>query len=91
MPPDLVGKSSSSGPRLRRSRRRRSRAESQPLAAAHSPDKPLHARFLLGEAADPSSVPGVFALLTEGAPPGEVAAITEEVNGALARVLPKLT
>ncbi|GAV38232.1 hypothetical protein [Streptomyces acidiscabies] len=48
-------------------------------------------RHLPGPSADPYSVPGMIARLTETATPGEVAAIIEEVGGALVGALPQLT
>ncbi|MFC7259671.1 hypothetical protein [Streptomyces lutosisoli] len=55
------------------------------------PDTPLQARHLPQPSADPHSVPGMIARLTETAPPHEVAGIIEEVNGALVGALPQLT
>ncbi|MFJ6101882.1 hypothetical protein ACIQHY_12890 [Streptomyces sp. NPDC092359] len=54
-------------------------------------DPPLQVRRLPSAAADPYSVPGMIARLTEDASPDEVARIIEEVNGALVGVLPQLT
>ncbi|AEW95131.1 MULTISPECIES: hypothetical protein [Streptomycetaceae] len=54
-------------------------------------DKPLQARYLPPPAADPHSVPGMIARLTETATPDEVAEIIEDVNGALVGALPQLT
>ncbi|MFE7576297.1 hypothetical protein ACFU5Z_16335 [Streptomyces sp. NPDC057521] len=48
-------------------------------------------RYLPPASADPYSVPGMIARLTETAAPAEVAAIIEEVNGALVGALPQLT
>ncbi|MFD4542950.1 hypothetical protein [Streptomyces bauhiniae] len=49
--------------------------------------RPLQVRHLPGAAADPYSIPGMIARLTEDASPAEVAAFMEELNGAL----PELT
>ncbi|MEU2223049.1 hypothetical protein [Streptomyces sp. NPDC018347] len=54
-------------------------------------DPPLQVRRLPSAAADPCSVPGMIARLTEDASPDEVAGIIEEVNGALVGALPQLT
>ncbi|GHD48817.1 hypothetical protein [Streptomyces mirabilis] len=54
-------------------------------------DKPLQVRYLPHPFADPYSVPGMIARLTETATPDEVAEIIEEVNGALVGALPQLT
>ena len=48
-------------------------------------------RHLPSPSADPYSVPGMIARLTETATPSEVAAIIEEVGGALVGALPQLT
>ncbi|MDX3121390.1 hypothetical protein F3K20_19915 [Streptomyces scabiei] len=48
-------------------------------------------RHLPHPSADPYSVPGMIARLTETATPHEVAGIIEEVNGALVGALPQLT
>ncbi|MCX4398856.1 MULTISPECIES: hypothetical protein [unclassified Streptomyces] len=53
-------------------------------------DEPLQVRFLPHPSADPYSVPGMIARLTETATPNEVAGIIEEVNGALIGALPQL-
>jgi hypothetical protein len=53
-------------------------------------DPPLPVRFIPHPSADPYSVPGMIARLTEDASPNEVAAILEEVNGALIGALPQL-
>ncbi|MFG2370520.1 hypothetical protein ACGFY9_03475 [Streptomyces sp. NPDC048504] len=55
------------------------------------PDKPLQVRHLPHPSSDPYSVPGMIARLAETATPSEVAAIIEEVNGALVGALPQLT
>ncbi|WP_433855463.1 hypothetical protein [Streptomyces kronopolitis] len=60
-------------------------------SVAPSSDKPLQVRHLPGPSADPYSVRGTIARLTEDATPDEVAGIIEEVNGALAGALPELT
>ncbi|MFJ8602230.1 hypothetical protein ACWEQC_34440 [Streptomyces shenzhenensis] len=57
---------------------------------ASGPDAPLQVRHLPHPSADPYSVPGMIARLTETATPHEVAGIIEEVNGALG-ALPQLT
>ena len=54
-------------------------------------DTPLQVRHLPHPSADPYSVPGMIARLTETAAPHEVAGIFEEVNGALVGALPQLT
>ncbi|MDX2525231.1 hypothetical protein [Streptomyces europaeiscabiei] len=54
-------------------------------------DTPLQVRHLPHPSADPYSVPGMIARLTETATPQEVAEIIEEVNGALVGALPQLT
>lgn len=54
-------------------------------------DKPLQVRYLPHPSADPYSVPGMIARVTETATPEEVAGVVEEVNGALVGVLPQLT
>ncbi|MFD9106988.1 hypothetical protein [Streptomyces bottropensis] len=54
-------------------------------------DTPLQVRHLPHPSADPCSVPGMIARLTETATPHEVAGIIEEVNGALVGALPQLT
>ncbi|MFD4944617.1 hypothetical protein ACFWNT_19300 [Streptomyces sp. NPDC058409] len=54
-------------------------------------DKPLQVRYLPHPSADPYSVPGMIARLTETTTPNEVAGIIEEVNGALVGALPQLT
>ncbi|KND38325.1 hypothetical protein [Streptomyces acidiscabies] len=58
-----------------------------------APDSPapLSVRFLPSPAADPYSVPGMIARLTETATPSEVAEILEEVNDTLVGALPQLT
>ncbi|MGW4492342.1 hypothetical protein [Streptomyces sp. NPDC004376] len=61
------------------------------IRLAHGPDKPLQVRHLPSAAADPYSVRGMIARLTEDATPHEVAGIIEEVNGALVGALPELT
>ncbi|MFM9550749.1 hypothetical protein ACKI19_00325 [Streptomyces caniscabiei] len=53
-------------------------------------DTPPQVRHLPHPSADPYSVPGMIARLTETATPHEVAGIIEEVNGALG-ALPQLT
>jgi hypothetical protein len=53
-------------------------------------DTPLQVRHLPHPSADPYSVPGMIARLTETATPNEVAGIIEEVNGALGAI-PQLT
>lgn len=58
---------------------------------APGPDAPLRARHLPHPSADPYSVPGMIARLTETATPYEVAGIIEEVNGTLVGALPQLT
>ncbi|KUM78854.1 hypothetical protein [Streptomyces griseorubiginosus] len=57
---------------------------------ASGPDASLQARRLPHPSADPYSVPGMIARLTETATPHEVAGIIEEVKGALG-ALPQLT
>ncbi|WP_411147313.1 hypothetical protein [Streptomyces sp. A30] len=57
---------------------------------ASGPDASLQARRLPHPSADPYSVPGMIAQLTETATPHEVAGIIEEVNGTLG-ALPQLT
>ncbi|PIM72951.1 hypothetical protein CTU88_03720 [Streptomyces sp. JV178] len=57
---------------------------------AFGPDASLQARRLPHPSADPYSVPGMIAQLTETATPHEVAEIIEEVNGTLG-ALPQLT
>lgn len=52
---------------------------------------PLQVRTFSLPSSDPNSVPGMVARLTENASPNEVAAIIEEVNGALVGALPQLT
>lgn len=54
-------------------------------------EAPLQVRHLPPPSTDPYSVPGMTARLTETATPAEVAAIIEEVNGALVGALPQLT
>ncbi|MEU9155732.1 hypothetical protein AB0D59_35585 [Streptomyces sp. NPDC048417] len=54
-------------------------------------DTPLQVRYLPHPSADPYSVPGMIARLTETATPHEVAGILEEVKAALAGALPQLT
>ncbi|ANZ14840.1 hypothetical protein O1L44_02520 [Streptomyces noursei] len=58
---------------------------------ASGSDTPLQVRYLPHPSADPHSVPGMIARLTETATPDEVAGIIEEVNGALVGALPQLT
>ncbi|MFE9826706.1 hypothetical protein ACFYSH_32045 [Streptomyces sp. NPDC005791] len=58
---------------------------------APSSDTPLQVRHLPSASADPYSVRGMIARLTEDATPDEVAGILEEVNGALVGALPQLT
>lgn len=53
-------------------------------------DAPLQVRHMSHPSADPYSVPGMIARLTETTTPHEVAGIIEEVNGALG-ALPQLT
>jgi hypothetical protein len=55
------------------------------------PDTPLQVRYLPHPSADPYSVPGMIARLTETATPQKVAGILEEVNGALVGALPQLS
>ncbi|WP_330457392.1 hypothetical protein OIB37_11065 [Streptomyces sp. NBC_00820] len=55
------------------------------------PDTPLQVRYLPHPSADPYSVPGLIARLTETATPREVAVIIEEVTSALVGALPQLT
>ncbi|MET8273091.1 hypothetical protein ACWD7C_12940 [Streptomyces sp. NPDC005134] len=59
--------------------------------AASGSSTPLQIRHLPHPSADPHSVPGMIARLTETATPHEVAGIIEEVNGALVGALPQLT
>lgn len=54
-------------------------------------EAPPQVRYLPPPSADPYSVPGMIARLTETAEPAEVAAIIEEVTGALVGALPQLT
>ncbi|MFG3199869.1 hypothetical protein ACGFYT_27490 [Streptomyces sp. NPDC048208] len=54
-------------------------------------DKPLQVRYLPSAAADPHSVRGMIARLTEDATPDEVAEIIADVNNALVGALPQLT
>ncbi|GHI94148.1 MULTISPECIES: hypothetical protein [Streptomyces] len=61
------------------------------IRLAHGPDKPLQVRHLPSASADPYSVPGMIARLTDDATPDEVVGIIEEVNGALVGALPQLT
>ncbi|MEV1062998.1 hypothetical protein [Streptomyces sp. NPDC050263] len=58
---------------------------------ASNSDTPLQVQHLPHPSADPYSVPGMIARLTETATPHEVAGIIEEVNGALVGALPQLT
>ncbi|MEU9397378.1 hypothetical protein AB0D86_46275 [Streptomyces sp. NPDC048324] len=58
---------------------------------ASGSDTPLQVRHLPHPSADPYSVPGMIARLTETATPHEVAGIIEEFNGALVGALPQLT
>ncbi|MFE7271789.1 hypothetical protein [Streptomyces sp. NPDC057623] len=58
---------------------------------ASGSDTPLQVRHLPHPSADPYSVPGMIARLTETATPHEVAGIIEEVNRALVGALPQLT
>lgn len=60
-------------------------------SVAPSSDKPLQVRHLPSASADPYSVPGMIARLSEDTTPNEVAGIIEEVNGALVGALPQLT
>ncbi|NBE52004.1 hypothetical protein [Streptomyces boluensis] len=60
-------------------------------SVAPGSDKPLQVRHLPSASADPYSVRGMIARLHEEATPDEVAAIIEEVNGALVGALPELT
>ncbi|WP_260640515.1 hypothetical protein [Streptomyces angustmyceticus] len=60
-------------------------------SVASSSDKPLQVRHLPSASADPYSVRGMIARLTEDATPNEVAGIIKEVNGALVGALPELT
>ncbi|WP_405589848.1 hypothetical protein [Streptomyces sp. NBC_01190] len=55
------------------------------------PDAPLQVRYLPHPSAEPYSVPGMIARLTETATPQEVAGILEEINGALVGALPQLS
>ncbi len=63
------------------------------LAHGEAPgvDKPLQVRYIPSPSADPYSVPGMLARLTERAGPDEVAAIIEEVNDTLVGALPQVT
>ncbi|MDW4911472.1 hypothetical protein RB628_40875 [Streptomyces sp. ADMS] len=54
-------------------------------------DTPLRVRALPHPSADPHSIPGMIARLTETATPSEVAGFIEEVNNALVGALPQLT
>jgi hypothetical protein len=54
-------------------------------------DTPLQVRSLPHPSADPHSIPGMIARLTETATPSEVAGFIEEVNSALVGALPQLT
>jgi hypothetical protein len=63
-------------------------AYGDPLPA---PDTPLKVRALPDPSADPHSVPGMIARLTETAMPSEVAGIVEEANDALIGAVPQLT
>ncbi|MFC4035162.1 hypothetical protein ACFO3J_27360 [Streptomyces polygonati] len=54
------------------------------------PDAPLQVRYLPHPSADPYSVPGMIARLTETATPQEVVGILEEINSALVGALPQL-
>src|SRR5262249_37898303 len=54
-------------------------------------DAPLQARYIPRPSADPHSVPGMIARLTETAAPHEVASIVEEVPGPLVGAFPQLT
>lgn len=58
---------------------------------ASDSDAPLQVRSLPRPSADPYSVPGMIARLTETATPHEVAGIIEEVTGALVGAFPQLT
>ncbi|MEU1776756.1 hypothetical protein ABZ501_27530 [Streptomyces sp. NPDC019922] len=58
---------------------------------APSSETPLQVRHLPSASADPYSVRGMIARLTEDATPDEVAGIIEDVNGALVGALPQLT
>lgn len=60
-------------------------------SVAPSSDKPPRVRHLPNASANPYSVPGMIARLTEDATPNDVAGIIEEVNGALVGALPQLT
>ncbi|MFJ4868565.1 hypothetical protein [Streptomyces sp. NPDC088757] len=60
-------------------------------SAPPRPETPLQVRHLPSASADPYSVRGMIARLTEDATPDEVAGILEEVNGALVGALPELT
>ncbi|MFD4337887.1 hypothetical protein ACFWPP_11945 [Streptomyces anulatus] len=60
-------------------------------SVAPQPDTPLQVRHLPSASADPYSVRGMIARLTEDATPHEVAGIIEEVNGTLVGALPELT
>ncbi|MFG2381177.1 hypothetical protein [Streptomyces avermitilis] len=58
---------------------------------ASGSDTPLQVRYLPHPSADPYSVTGMIARLTETATPHEVAGIIEEVNSTLVGALPQLT
>ena len=58
---------------------------------ASGSDTPPQVRYLPSPSADPYSIPGMIARLTETATPDEVAGIIEEINGALVGALPQLT
>ncbi|MBV1949170.1 MULTISPECIES: hypothetical protein [unclassified Streptomyces] len=60
-------------------------------SGATGSDTPLQVRHLPSASADPYSVRGMIARLTEDATPDEVAGILEEINGALVGTLPQLT
>ncbi|MGW3341194.1 hypothetical protein ACWDCL_27385 [Streptomyces sp. NPDC001009] len=60
-------------------------------SGATGSDTPLQVRHLPSASADPYSVRGMIARLTEDATPDEVAEIIEEVNNALVGALPELT
>lgn len=58
---------------------------------ASGSDTPPQVRYLPPPSADPYSIPGMIARLTETATPDEVAGIIEKINGALVGALPQLT
>ncbi|MYV68908.1 hypothetical protein GT043_23795 [Streptomyces sp. SID2131] len=60
-------------------------------SAPPRPEKPLQVRHLSSASADPYSVRGMIARLTEDATPDEVAGILEEVNDTLTGALSELS